>query len=68
MANSRGRLKTRGGFLVDSVGRRYTVTLRHDNGTVNITTFASDIIKAIELVCNADRAPIWSVIAVKVAK
>jgi hypothetical protein len=42
----------------------YTVTMRHDNGTIDITTSATSAESAAAFVCAAEGAPTRSVVSV----
>lgn len=48
--------------------KKYVVSLKHDNGTVNIKTVATSEKTAKENVLNAENAPASAVISVKEVK
>jgi hypothetical protein len=45
--------------------RRYRLTLRHDAGTVRITTVSTSADRAIALICAAEHAPARAVVKVE---
>lgn len=49
-------------------GDMFVVCLRHDKGKIKIATWASDTDKAMEIVCNAEKAPKSAVLWVKKGK
>jgi hypothetical protein len=48
--------------------KKYTITLKHDNGKINITTMASDELTAIAKVMLMENCPKSAIIKIKVTK
>ena len=48
--------------------KKYRLTLKHDNGTVNITTVAKDFATAIHLIMEAEGCPESAITNIKVLK
>lgn len=52
-------------MTVDDGVKHYRVTMRHDNGTVDLDVVSYNFQLAAEAVCRAEGAPLRSVIAVR---